>query len=145
MLRVDAFDVLSTFVNLHDISSVERLDIDIEGISYTMEIKRKEDTETYYFNGEITTENAFKDLYQEIISAKIDVQLKEEVSIVDQAPILTISYYIKGKDEPYTSKYFSYDDSFYIIEKDNHIQFAADKRKIDSIIESIKGYRLNEE
>ena len=34
--------------------------------------------------------------------------------------------------------------SFYIIEKDNHIQFV-DKRKIDSIIESIKGYRLNEE
>ena len=69
MLDIDAFSVLSTFVSLHNISSVDKIDINIEGKSYIMEIKRKTITNdegeeeiesTSYFDGLVTTERALR-------------------------------------------------------------------------------------
>lgn len=141
MLNVDAFNILSAFISLHNIETVEKIDIDIEGIAYTMEIKRDGDTASYYYNGEITSEDVFKDVYKAMIGAKVDTQLKEEASVAGQQPILTIAYHINGNDQPQTTSYYSYDDSFYLIDSGYPIRFVADKRKIDSIINAIKEFK----
>ncbi len=154
MLTVDAFGILSTFVNLHNIDTVDKIDIDIGGTHYTMEIKRETVTNAegeeemisaYYYNGELTEEDKFKDLYQVMIAAKMDIQLKEEVSVSNLKPALTMSYHISGSEEPYITSYYSYDDSFYLIDSGYPVRFAADKRKIDGIIKAVQEFGLAED
>jgi hypothetical protein len=150
MLTIDTFNILSTFVNIYNIETVNKIEIDIKGKPYTMEIKREtiinEDGEeeiesTYYYQGKIAKEDVFKDVYQAMISAKIDTQLNNELSLDDTEPILTLSYYIEGIDEAITAVYYAYDESFYLIGKGGHsIRFLADKRRIDNIIKAIEEF-----
>lgn len=151
MLAVDAFSILSTFVNIYNIDTVNKIDIGIKGQPYTMEIKRKtiinaegeeEIESTYYYNGSVTEEDIFKDVYQAMIGAKIDSQLNQEVSISDLEPILTLEYHIEGNDQPIRTKYYSYNDSFYLIDNGYFVRFVADKRRIDSIITAIEEFKL---
>ncbi|NLO08861.1 MAG: DUF4340 domain-containing protein [Clostridiales bacterium] len=151
MLTIDAFSILSNFVNIYDINNINKIDINTKGKPYTMEIKREtiindegeeEIKSTYYYQGEIADEDIFKDVYQAMISAKIDSQLKNEVSVSDSEPILTLSYYIEGSDDPITTVYHTYDESFYLIDKGYPIRFLADKRRIDKIINAIEEFKL---
>ncbi len=151
MLNIDAFSILSPFVNIYNIESINKIDLSIKGKPYTMEIKREtiindageEETEsTYYYNGDIADEDVFKDVYQAMISAKIDSQLNKEVSPSDSEPLLTLTYHIEGYEEPFTTAYYTYDDSFYLIDKGHPISFLADKRKIDIIINAIEEFKL---
>lgn len=153
MLAIDAFSILSTFVNIYNIETVNKIDIDIKGKPYTMEIKREtiindegeeEIKPTYYYQGEIADEDIFKDVYQVMIGAKIDSPLKNEVSISELEPIITLSYHIEGNEEPITTVYYTFDESFYLIDKGYPIRFLADKRRIDGIIEAIEEFKLME-
>ena len=155
MLNVDAFSIFNPFVNLHNILTVDRIDIEINGNPYSMVIDREtiinddgeeEVVEEYYYNGNPADIEAFKDVYQIMISAKYDTQLKEEVSTEGLEPVLTMSYKI-NTGETYTSRYFPYDDSLYIIDNgiNNSGRFASDKRIIDGIIEAIIEFKRTDE
>lgn len=153
MLTLDAFSIISPFVNLYNIDTLNKIDIDIEGKPYSMEIKREriindegeeEIKSTYYHNGAITEEDIFKDVYQAMIGAKIDSQLNKELSVSGLEPILTLVYHIEGYDQPFTTVYYSYDDSFYLIDNGYPVRFLADKRKIDIIISAIEEFKLIE-
>ncbi|WP_276929864.1 DUF4340 domain-containing protein [Herbinix luporum] len=153
MLQVDAFSILSTFISIYNIETVDRIDIDISGKPYTMEIKREVTTDSegneetkasYYYNGKEVEEDTFKDVYQVMIGAKFDTQLKEEVSLKELDPILTISYHLEDSDKTYTSKYYPYDESFYIADNGGPIIFKADKRRIDQIIKTIEEFKKAE-
>lgn len=150
MLEVDAFSIISKFVSIHNIDAIDHIDIDISGKPYTMEIKRETITNedgqeeikaSYYYNGKVVEEDVFKHVYQAMVGAKYDTQLKEEASNLGLEPVLTISYHIKDTDEIYTSKYYTYDDSFYLVDNGNPIRFTADKRKIDGIIKAIQEFK----
>lgn len=154
MLDIDAFSLLSNFVNIYNIETVNKIDIDIKGKPYTMEIKRKtvtndegkEETEsTYYYQGDVAEEAVFKDVYQAMIGAKIDSKLKTEVSLDSYEPVLSLTYYVEGFDEPFKTVYYTYDDSFYLIDQGSKIRFLADKRKIDNIIKAIEEFVLIED
>lgn len=145
MLNVDAFSIFSPFISIHNIDTVDRIDIDISGKSYTMEIKREtivneddeeEVKESYYYNGILVEEDVFKDVYQDIIGAKYDTQLKEPASAEGLELILTISYHL-NTGETYSTNYYPYDDSFYLVDNGNVIRFTTDKRNIDGIIKSV--------
>src|SRR5690606_16942367 len=78
MLEIDTFNYISKFVSIHNIEHIDKVDITVNGKSYTMEIQREkvkneegeEETEaTYYFNGSVVDEDDFKDIYQAIIAA----------------------------------------------------------------------------
>ena len=93
----NAFSILSTFISIYNIETVDRIDIDISGKPYTMEIKREVTTDSegneetkasYYYNGKEVEEDTFKDVYQVMIGAKFDTQLKEEVSLKELDPFL---------------------------------------------------------
>lgn len=151
MLTIDAFSLLNPFVNIYNIETLNKIDIDIKGKPYSMEIKRKTITDdegkekvesTYYYNGDVTDEAIFKDVYQAMIGAKIDAQLKNEVSLDGSEQVLTLIYYIEGFEEPFKTTYYTYDDSFYLIDQGYPIRFVADKRKIDFIIKAIEEFKL---
>ena len=86
MLEVEVIDVISSFVLIPSISLVDSIDIEIDGKSYTMKIKRTPATDedgeedemvSYYYQGNEVDEGVFKDVYQVMIAAKYDARIKE--------------------------------------------------------------------
>lgn len=155
MLQVDVFSVINTFVCLPNIDTVDRISADIEGKSYVMEIKRSKDKDeegkeitkaTYYYNGEEVEEDVFKDVYQEVVSAQYDAEMKKDMGIGQGKPYLTISYQLNDENKTIkTASYFLYDDSFYAVDSGHGIRFLADKRKIDDIAAAIINFKTTEE
>jgi hypothetical protein len=154
MLHVNAFDLLNKFVCIPNIVSVDKIDITINGQNYTMEIKRSTvkngDTEetkaTYYYNGKEVEEAVFKDVYQAMISAKIDVENKAGVKTEGNAPFMTISYHISGSNATIaTASYYPNNDSFYSIDTGHGVRFLADKRRIDDIAKAIMEFKKTDD
>ncbi|HHT88839.1 MAG TPA: DUF4340 domain-containing protein, partial [Clostridiales bacterium] len=152
-LEADAFDMLSKFVNIYNIETINNIDIDINGVLYNMKIERdkiindegeEEIKKTYYYNWSVADEEVFKDVYQVMISALIDTQLDEVVSVSGKEPVLTLTYYVEGYDEPFKTSYYPYDESFYLIDNGTPVRFVADKRKIDAIIKAVQEFKLTD-
>ncbi len=150
MLQTNPFSLLSSFITIPNIESVNIIDIMIDGKDYRMEIKRQtskneagEDVKqaTYYFNGNTVAESVFKDVYQVMIAAGYDAQVKETVTEADFTPYLTITYHLTG-DITLTASYMPYNESFYIVKTQNNpIRFFTDKREIDEIITVIREFK----
>lgn len=152
ILNTDPFSVMYSFISIPNIENVNKIDIEIEGSPYTMEIKRRtvkddkgeDKTEaTYYYNGKVVDEKAFKGVYQVMIAAGYDAKIPEGVTPSDQKPFLTISYYLKDKSVEKTS-YLPYDESFYFVDNGSTIRFFADRRKIDAVAEAIREFKGRE-
>jgi hypothetical protein len=150
MVEVDPFSVLNKFVTIPNIEMVDKIDINIDGTAYTMDLKRITDKNekgeeevktTYFFNGKEAKEDIFKDVYQKIISARYDAPIKEEINAADIAPFLTLTFHLNDNENTVlTASYLPYDDSFYII-NNGETRFFADKRKIDDIIKAVKEFK----
>ncbi|NLK27127.1 MAG: DUF4340 domain-containing protein [Clostridiales bacterium] len=151
MLTIDAFEILETFVCIPNIENVNRIDIEIMGKIYTMEIERNEVTDeegkekteaTYYYMGNEVEEKLFKKVYQEMISAKYDAKIKEEVKADNITPYMTIKYYLNSNaDKPLIASFLPYDDSFYLVDTGKKIRFFADKRQIEDIAEAVMEFK----
>ena len=153
MVEVDPFSVLNKFVAIPNIEMVDKIDIDIDGIRYTMNLERttgknekgEEEVKTaYFYNEKESKEEAFKDIYQKLIAARYDAPIKEEISTEGIAPHLTITFHlIDDKNTVLTTSYLPYDESFYII-NNGETRFFADKRKIDDMIKAVKEFKAEE-
>lgn len=148
MINREAFEVLNPLILIPNIENVNSIDIEIERTAYRMEIKRtnttneegeEELTELYYINNKELEEENFKKVYRDMISASYDAEIKEEIKPDNTKPYLTIKYNLKdvGNNSGKVS-FLPYDDSFYLVDTGNKIQFFADKRQIDSIAQAIK-------
>lgn len=155
MLDVDAFSVMSSFITIPNIDHIDKIDVQIDGKTYTMSIEREtvknesgeqEIKATYYYNGNTVEEDVFKDVYQIMIAAGYDAEIKEEVDAEGIKPYLTISYYLNTEgNKVCTTSYLPYDDSFYLVDNGNPIRFFADKRDIDAVVNSIQEFKRTEE
>jgi hypothetical protein len=153
MLQVNPFGVLSSFVTIPNIENVNKIDIKIDGQTYTMEIKREttKDTEgkettqaTYYYNGKTVEEGVFKDVYQIIIGAGYDKEIVDPVKEEDFHPTLSFTYHLTN-GQTLTAAYMPYNDNFYVVRtQDNPIRFFSDKREIEEIIAAIKEFKGEE-
>lgn len=148
MLNRNAFDVLNPLILIPNIENVASIDIEIDGTAYRMEIKRsnttnedgeEELTEVYYINNKELDQESFKEVYREMISASYDAEVKEDINPSGTNPYLTIKYNLKdvGNNSGQVS-FLPYDDSFYLVDTGNKIQFFADKRQVGSIAQAIK-------
>ncbi|MDF2542760.1 MAG: hypothetical protein K0S47_2478 [Herbinix sp.] len=152
MLDVQPFDYINKFVNLVNIDSLDSVDITFDDTIYTLRLEReaktnddgKEETVvTYFYNDGEVEEELFKDVYQEIISASYDAQLKEAYN-GDASPYLTITYKLTGGEgKEITTSYLPYDDSFYLVDTGAR-DFLADKRDVESIIKTVKEFKVEE-
>lgn len=145
MVEVDTFHLLNKFIAIPNIDMVDRIDMSIDGIAYTMSMERSKDRNekgeelktAYFYNQSEAEEDVFKKVYQKIISASYDAPIMEEINTDGISPKLTIAFYLN--DEKRTvlkTSYLPYNDSFYIINNEE-ISFFADKRKIDDIIKTV--------
>ena len=149
MINHSPFDLLSSFILIPNIDTVNSIDIGIDGRAYRMEIKRantaNEDGEeevrvTYYINNKEVEEGRFKKVYQDMIGAKYDAELKEDANLDDNLkPYLTISYNIEAEgNTTHQVSFLPYDESFYLVDTGNKLHFLADKRQIDNITQAVK-------
>ncbi len=154
MVLIDVFSLLNKFVAIPNIEMVEKIDIDIDGKAYTMNMERttgkndkgeEEIKNAYFYNGKEVKEDVFKDVYQTMISAKYDAPIKEEINTEGIAPHLTMTFYLNDEKKTVIStSYLPYDDSFYMI-KNRETRFFADKRKIDEIVTAIEEFKSVED
>lgn len=151
MLNIDAFNLLNRYALLPNIVDVDRIQAEVNGTTYTMEIKQRTEKDdkgkettvsTYYFNGKEVEDKAFKtNLYQTMISSQYDAEIKDEVNLEGVQPVLTMSFHLIGEGEGTVSaKYYTYDDSFNIIQRPDGTSFFADKRRVDAIIQAITSF-----
>jgi hypothetical protein len=155
MLQVDASSLISTFVCIPNIDNVDTISVEIQGVSYIMEMKRtaaknktgeEETMTTYYYNGKEVEEDAFKEVYQRLIAAQYDTAIKEDIVTAGEEPYMTIEYHLKGeKEKVLSASYLPYDDSFYIVKVGDRTRFFADKRKIDDIAQAVITFHKTEE
>ena len=150
MLQVDAFSILNPYVLIPNIDTVDKIVFDIAGTTYTMDIKRTaqknsdgtdETVATYYYNGNEVKEDSFKSLYQQMISAQYDTEIKDTVSTDGVAPYMSMSFHIFGDNErTISASFLPYNDSFYIVQKDGETRFFVDKKKIDAIAAAVSQF-----
>ncbi len=149
MLVVDPFSVMSSFINIPNVNTVDQIDITVDGKAYQFTIDHKtvkgEDGKdsienTYYFNGTKANEDGFTDLYQVLVVAKYDAIIKDEVN-TNVTPHLTIRYQLNDPAKTVIgASFLPYDQSFYLIDTNGEIKFYADKRSIDDIVKKIVEY-----
>jgi hypothetical protein len=149
MLTVDPFSVLTSFINIPHVNTVDQIDINVNGKAYQFKIDHKKGTDedgketvenTIFFNGKQANEAGFTDLYQVLIGAKYDAEIKEEVN-TEVAPYLTIKYQLNDPAKTVIgASYLPYDQSFYLIDTNGEIKFFADKRRIDDIVKKLEEY-----
>lgn len=141
MLAVEPFTVMMNYVFLPYIDTINKIEMEIEGKPYVMEIKRKTTTDdkgdevtqsSYYYNGNVVEESVFKDVYQRVITASYDTKVTGDVSAEGKEPYFTVRFYMSD-DYVYSTSYIPYNESFYLISEGETIRFFADKRKIDAI------------
>lgn len=154
MLQTNPFSILSSFIIIPNIETVDKIEIIIDGQPYTMEIKREtiknddgkeEKKAIYYYNGKEAEEDVFKDVYQVMIGAGYDQEIRETVDETKFKPTLSITYHLTNGNSM-TSSYMPYNDSFYVVKtQDNPIRFFTDKREIEEIMDIIKEFKGNEE
>lgn len=150
MLKIDSFSLMNPYICLPNINMVDKIVYDINGTKYTMDIKhttqknadgKDETVATYYFNGNKVEEEAFKTLYQAMISAQYDAEVKGDVPAAGATPYMTLSFHLFGDNEStITASFLPFNDSFYLVQKDGATRFVADKRKIDAIAAAISSF-----
>ena len=149
MLEVDAFSLLNPFVLIPNIASVDEISFDYKGTSTEMRIERKtekneegedETLSTYYFNGEVVEESAFKSLYQTLISLQFDAEAVQ-VELPEDKAVVTLKYHLFGEQETtLEAAFLPYDESFYLVKKGDQASFLVDKRKVDDLIKAVSEF-----
>ncbi len=149
MINIDTFGLLNRFVLIPNIDRVDKVEADIQGSRYTMAMTRttskndegEDEVETTYtYNGNTVEETTFKKVYQTIISAMIDAEIKEEISIPLTEPYVTLTFYLND-NTTVSASYYLYNDSFAIIESNGETRFFADRRKIEEIAKAVQEFK----
>ncbi|HEX3076236.1 MAG TPA: DUF4340 domain-containing protein [Lachnospiraceae bacterium] len=144
---VKAFDNVSPLISLIDITSLDHLDVEVNGTKYTMSVIGKksknddgeEETQyTYKLNGNELKEEDFKNVYQEVIGLSTTAEITKKVN--DNTPVITMTFVRNSKDlKDVTVNYLPYDGTnFYRVEVDGQITFLAEKQSVDKVTEAIK-------
>ncbi len=161
MLQVDVFGLMSHYVAIPNIVSVDQINATIGTKQFAMKIvpiaktnsdktttgKSESDKAdaTYYFNDKAASEDNFKKLYQKMISAQFDAPLDQKIDTGKLVPVMTLSYHLFGENEKtLTASYLPYNDSFYVVDSGIGMYFLADKRVIDDIANSITSFKPDE-
>lgn len=153
MINIDAYSNVDHYINLVNLDSIHQVDINVGGKTYTIttekvpatsdESQSGDDKETtnYYFNGTKSDEDAFKGLYQKIISPVTERDIPAEYfsSNADQTPYMTLKYYLNDGGTIDIS-YKPYDDSYYVVNSGGNEYFLTDMRVVNDIAKELETF-----
>lgn len=157
MIHIDAFDIANHYINLVNIDSINKLDIKVEGKTYTLSIERTkatvddsdaneseetdEEVTKYYFNGKEVEESPFKKLYQTIIAPTAEHEIPEEYFSSDmvKTPYMTLTYYL-NEGGTIEIAYKPYDDSYFVANSNGIEYFLTDLRQVKDITNALESF-----
>lgn len=150
LIEINTFSLMDKFQSMINIQTVDNVNLTIGTTTHTMDIIRttettddqEEEKEEYRFDNESVEEEKFKDLYQALISPKIERELPEEYVKEDTIkPELSVTFNRNTDSKStVTIEYFPYDESYYIMKNSEDMLFLVDLRVINDIIDSIKNF-----
>ncbi len=151
LLDVDAKSLVSTYINLINIKTLNQMQVSYEGASHTYEMlyetvtnddgeEEVNDTGFIVDGVTLTDDSAFRSMYQVIIGAQIAGFLPED-AVIGTDPILSITY-DRTSDE-YTNvtiEYLPYDESYDAVSINGVARYYIDARDVAEMIAAIDGY-----
>ncbi len=156
LIDIDAYSNVNHYINLINLDSINRLEVNFGGETYTMTMEKTEaaadDTATqdaesestkYYFDDKEVEEDNFKELYQLIISPTTEREIPEEYfeNNTEQTPYLTLTFHFTDTEDTATIQYKPYDESFYVANINGVEYFLTDLRKVNEIAETVKNFQ----
>lgn len=143
LIELEAFPYVYKFINLINISDVNRFDISFGEEEYNFSIttsttkdgENETTTSTYYMDDKEVEEENFKSFYQKLISTKYDRELSTE-HMNSTNVVLSVVYHLKNK-EVITIEYLEYDESYYSVKANGTLMFLTDKRDVDGLKEKL--------
>lgn len=155
IINIDAYSILNHYVSLVNIDKIHQVDIAFGGKTFTLSMEKitstaegeqsgdNKDTEVtnYYFNGTKADEDAFKKLYQTIISPTTEREIPSEYfeGDTDQSPVMTVTYYL-NEGGTIDIIYKPYDDSYYVVNSNGIEYFLTDLRKVLDIEKALTDF-----
>ncbi len=147
--------VVDQFANLVNIQKVDELIITAGDKEYTMGIVREPELdengvqktnnsgkptfiETFYFDGEETDEDLFRDLYQYIIGTMVS-KVSDDYAL-DGEVIASVKYKLNVEPGEFMVEYLAYDDEYYAVRRDNLTLFLIKHEKVQDLITQAEAY-----
>ena len=136
-LEVQPFDLVSRFLALVSITSVDHVIFKDGEKTYTLDIAWDGDDVTFKLNGAKLPEDPAKSLYQEMIGLMADLELPGESS--QQEPTLSIKYDLQsGPLDQIMVELIRYDRDFYVAEVNGAQEFLVAVRAVERLPDAIK-------
>lgn len=135
--------LVDQFVGLVNIKVLDRLTISANNAEpYVISIEREpianedgtQDTQdTYLFDGNVTEEKTFKNLYTEIISLTLDRMMPEEGAVPGEVQV-TVRYQLNNGQPDILIEYLRYDNDYYAIQLNGQTLFLIKQNKLNSLL-----------
>lgn len=145
-MNTKAFDVVDKFAMLISIEDINKIVITKDGKPTTFDItvtkqKDESDKETTTIScsvdGKEYPEDDFKKLYQNFIGLMLDLEYKGDK--VTGTPEISIAFHMIN-EKVLESKYYKYDDKYYIFDKNGTQEFLISKRQFDNVFERMSDF-----
>ena len=134
---VDAFDLVSRFLALVNITALDLVTVESGGQTYTLDVTREGDEETFTLNGAALPEDPAKKLYQAIIGLLADLELPGEPPSGE--PTLRIAYELEsGPLARIDVGLIPYDQDFYAAEVAGAREFLIAARVVQRLPDAIQ-------
>ncbi len=147
--------LINQFTNLVNILRVEELTITAGDNTYVMAIEREPDMDesgnqkkdnygnpatidSYYFNGQIATEERFKEMYIDMIGitmSKLSDNFYHEGDVAAR-----LSFTLDVEPYEFVVEYIEYDDQYYAARRDGYTMALVKRDRIDSLLAKLAAF-----
>lgn len=135
-VNISQYNLMNKFVNIVNIGDVASVTIEGKGIKHILDIKSGDD---FYIDGKSAENDAFREVYQEIIGIKGSGLATENVAN-DTEYVIEFAYK-NGESSRY--EYASYDDLNYYVECNGERKFITLKNGFNNMIKAVEKLAKN--
>lgn len=147
--------IVDRFANIINITKVDSLDVITPDGDFELRIDRVPEVdeegnpsldddgeqiinEVFYFNGVETDEDAFKQLYQEVIGVLVN-GVTDDYDLAGEASV-TVVYHLNVDPGEFTVEYVPYTRDYCAVRRDGHTYFYVQNTKIDAMVQALLDY-----
>lgn len=133
LVNIKPLDMLSGYIQLVDITTVNNIEIEGDGKKHVMKIEGSEDDMSFFIDDIFAAESAFKNTYQHVIGITAS-------NFAERQPTGAADYTFKFNyrdGRTMTVEFVSYDDRNYAAKKDGNAEFIVLKKNVSSIMEAL--------
>ncbi len=146
IITVRPYRTISAFALIVNIDLVDFFEVETSDERFVGRIEREEiegeefPEETYYLDGAVIEESAFKRLYQWAIGLMFDLEIPGDRAIVVGArePIATIRYHLNTGTEPLVVSFEPYDANYAMVVRDGDAEFLIARSKLQRMLTAFR-------